>query len=158
MVLVNGTIVYANPYNEYSDIFWACTGGGWAASMGVVTTFYSRAYPDPGEVQVGEFVYSESKKDVLFPIVNNFFENNTDPNAMPALIYYFKDPDYPSAVAPIAEREFVLQVNAIYFGSMEGFNASYADFYNHTNSVSVSTYSLKNLKEFLSSNCKCYFS
>ncbi|RDW64827.1 6-hydroxy-D-nicotine oxidase [Coleophoma cylindrospora] len=152
MVLLNGTIIYANPYNNYSDIFWACTGGGWAATIGVVTNFYSQAYPDPGEVQVGAFVYSESKKDAVFPLVNNFFENNTDVNAFPAFVYYFKDPDYPSAVAPITEREFVLQFNAMYFGSIEGFNTSYAAFYENANSVSVTSYSLKNLKEFLSSN------
>ncbi|ROW04786.1 hypothetical protein VMCG_04891 [Cytospora schulzeri] len=152
VVLVNGTIIYANPYNEYSDIFWATTGGGWAANIGVVTNFYSRAYPDPGQVQVGTFVYSESKKDKVFPRANDFWENNTDPDAMNALVYYFKDPDYPSAVAPITEREFVLQVNAMYFGSMEGFNASYAPFYEDVNYVSVSTYTLKDLKEFLSSN------
>lgn len=152
VVLVNGTIVYANPYNSYSDIFWACTGGGWAANIGAITNFYSRAYPDPGEAYVGAFVYSGSKKDIVFPRATDFWENNTDPNAMNALLYYFKDPDYPSAIAPITEREFVIQLNAMYFGSMEGFNASYSQFYDDANSVSVTKYNLKDLKEFLSSN------
>lgn len=154
VVLVNGSIIYANPDNLYSDIFWASTGGGWAANIGVVTNFYSRAYPDPGQAQVGAFVYSESKKDEVFARANNFWENNTDPDAMNALLFYFKDPDYPTAVAPITEREFVIQINAMYFGSMEGFNASYAPFYEDANSVSVTTYTLKDLKEFLSSNCE----
>lgn len=154
---MNGTIVYANPYNSYSDIFWASTGGGWAANIGVVTNFYSRAYPDPGEAQVGAFVFSESKKESVFARANDFWANNTDPNAMNALLYYFKDPDYPSSVAPITEREFVVQLNAMYFGSMEGFNASYAPFYEDANSVTVSTYTLKNLKEFLSANCELKF-
>lgn len=154
VVLVNGTIIYANPYNLYSDIFWASTGGGWAANVGVITNFYSRAYPDPGEVQVGTFVYSESKKEQVFPRVTNFFENNTDPDAMNALLYYFKDPDYPSAIAPISEREFVIQMDALYFGGMEGFNASNAPFYEDANSVTVTTYTLKSLKEYLSPNCE----
>lgn len=34
VVLINGTIIYANPYNEYNDLFWAATGGGWLASFG----------------------------------------------------------------------------------------------------------------------------
>lgn len=42
VVLLNGTVIYANPYNEYSDLFWACTGGGWIG-LGVVTHFYIQA-------------------------------------------------------------------------------------------------------------------
>lgn len=42
IVLLNGTIVYANPYNEYSDLFWACTGAGWIG-LGVVSNFYIQA-------------------------------------------------------------------------------------------------------------------
>lgn len=42
VVLLNGTIIYANPYNEHSDLFWACTGAGWIG-LGVVTHFYIQA-------------------------------------------------------------------------------------------------------------------
>lgn len=60
VVLVNGTIVYANPYNEHSDLFWAATGGGWLG-FGVVTHFYVQAYPDPGEVYFGTIAWGEDK-------------------------------------------------------------------------------------------------
>lgn len=42
MVLLDGSIIYANPYNEYEDLFWACTGAGWIG-LGVVTNFYIQA-------------------------------------------------------------------------------------------------------------------
>lgn len=42
VVLLNGQVIYANPYNEYSDLFWACTGAGWMG-VGVITHFYIQA-------------------------------------------------------------------------------------------------------------------
>lgn len=42
VVLIDGTIIYASPYNEHSDFFWACTGAGWIG-IGVVTHFYIQA-------------------------------------------------------------------------------------------------------------------
>lgn len=64
-VLIDGSIVYANPYNEHKDLFWAATGGGWLG-FAVVTHFYIQAYPDPGEVHVGTITWSEDKAEDVF--------------------------------------------------------------------------------------------
>lgn len=65
MVLLSGEIVMVTPYNEYSDLFWACTGAGWLG-FGVVTHFYIRSNPDPGMVTVGTIAWSEDQADQVF--------------------------------------------------------------------------------------------
>lgn len=152
VVLIDGKIVYANPYNEYSDLFWAATGGGWLG-FGVVTHFYVQAYPDPGEVFVGTIVWGEDKSAEVFNKTAAWFESNTDADAFPALLYYFKDPSNPGALVPILERQFTFQLNAIYFGgSWAKFNESFSSFYEKADSVSLQTFSIKTLDQYLLTN------
>lgn len=88
VVLINGTIIYANPYNEYSDLFWAATGGGWLASFGVITHFFMQAYPDPGSVYVGTLTWGEEHTDEVCSKTAALYEGNTDPDVMAGLLYY----------------------------------------------------------------------
>lgn len=115
VVLADGTIVYANPYNDHRDLFWAATGGGWLG-FGIVTHFYIQAYPDPGEVFVGTISWGEDHADEVFEKVATFFQSNSNPDAFPALLYYFKDPSNLGALVPIIDRKFTLQVDLFYFG------------------------------------------
>lgn len=149
VVLVNGTIVYANPYNEYSDLFWATTGGGWFG-FGVITNFYIQAYPDPGEVYVGTIAWGEDKADEVFKTTASWWENNRNPDAFPALLYYFKDPTHINALVPIKHRQFTLQLNALYFGgSQVQFNETFGLFLKNADSIQFETFSLKTLQQYL---------
>lgn len=152
IVLIDGTIVYANPYNEYGDLFWACTGAGWMG-VGVISHFYVQAYPDPGATYVATVAWHEDQAPQVFQKVTDFFENNTDPDAFPAFLYYFKDPDNINSLAPLVERSFTLQLNALYFGgNMTALNETYGQFYEGASSIVFSEYSLKTLDQYLLTN------
>ncbi|KAJ9156209.1 FAD-binding domain-containing protein [Pleurostoma richardsiae] len=152
IVLVNGTIVYANPENEYSDLFWAITGGGWLG-YGVVTHFYVRAYPDPGNAYVGTIVWGEDHADSVFERAADWWTSNNNPDAFPALIFYFKDPENPTALVPIKERQYVFQLNALYFGGDETqFNETFGQFYDGASSVTFANYSIETLDQYLLTN------
>lgn len=152
VVLVNGTIIYANPENEYSDLFWALNGGGWLG-YGVVTHFYVRAYPDPGNAFVGTITWGEDQADSVFQRAADWWTNNNNPDAFPALIYYFKDPENPTALVPIKERQYVFQLNALYFGGdVAKFNETFGQFYDGASSITFSNYSIKTLDQYLLTN------
>ncbi|KAK7544045.1 uncharacterized protein J3D65DRAFT_3627 [Phyllosticta citribraziliensis] len=152
IVLLNGDIVYANPYNEYSDLFWACTGAGWLG-FGVVTNFFIRGNPDPGSVYVGTIAWAEDQAAQVFEKTADFFEHNDNPDAFPALLYYLKDPTNIQALVPLRERKFTFQLNAIYFGGgQKEFNETYSQFYEGASSISFQEYSLKTLQQYLLTN------
>ncbi|KAI9739698.1 MAG: hypothetical protein M1834_006417 [Cirrosporium novae-zelandiae] len=151
VVLINGTIIYASPNNQYNDLFWACQGAGWMG-IGVITHFYIRAYPDPGEISVGTFAFVESNSKPVFEKITNFFENNTDPDAFPAVVYRFRNPKSPSESSPIMDRQFIIQINALYFGSQAKFNASFGNFYENASNAVLTTYTLKSLQQYLQVN------
>ncbi|KAK7730827.1 hypothetical protein SLS57_001662 [Botryosphaeria dothidea] len=152
VVLINGTIVYANPYNEYSDLFWTATGGGWLG-YGVVTHFYIQAYPDPGSVYVGTIAWGEDKADEVFNATAAWWESNTDPDAFPALLYYLKDPTNINALVPVKDRGYTLQLNALYFGGDQAkFNETFGQFYENADQIVFQTYSLKTLQQYLLTN------
>ncbi|KAK0650251.1 putative FAD-linked oxidoreductase YgaK [Lasiodiplodia hormozganensis] len=152
VVLINGTIIYANPYNEHSDLFWAATGGGWLG-FGVVTNFYIQAYPDPGTVYVGTIAWGEDKADEVFNKTAAWWESNTDPDAFPALLYYLKDPTEINALVPIKDRQFSMQLNALRFGGSEAdFNNTFGHFYENADGIILQTYTLKTLQQYLLTN------
>ncbi|KAF8913671.1 FAD-binding domain-containing protein [Mucidula mucida] len=151
IVLVNGTIVYANPENDYSDLFWACTGGGWLG-FGVVSHYYVRANPNPGDVTVGTFYFGQDNVEPAWELATEFYETNTDPDAFPAMVYGFKSVSNPTGVVPITERQLTAQWNALYFGSEAKFNESYAGWYDIADTVSIVSYSLKTLQQYLAVN------
>ncbi|EKG11276.1 FAD linked oxidase [Macrophomina phaseolina MS6] len=152
VVLINGTITYANPYNQHSDLFWAVTGGGWLG-FGVVTNFYIQAYPDPGSVYVGTIAYGEDKADMVFSNTVTWWESNTDPDAFPALLYYLKDPTQINSLVPIRDRQFTLQLDAFYFGGNEAkFNESFGQFFEGADSIIIERYTLKTLQQYLLTN------
>lgn len=152
VVLINGTIIYANPYNEHSDLFWAATGGGWLG-FGVVSNFYIQAYPDPGDVYVGTIAWGEDKADEVFNKTAAWWESNTDPDAFPALLYYLKDPTEISALVPIKDRQFSMQLNALRFGGSEAdFNNTFGHFYENADGIILQKYSLKTLQQYLLTN------
>lgn len=152
VVLVDGTIIYANPYNDYADLFWACTGAGWTG-LGVVTHFYIQAYPDPGTAITGTITWTEDSAADVFEKTTDFFTNNQDPDAAPALLYYYKKAAEPTALVPLREREFVIQLNAIYFGGdMARFNESFSQFYANASTISFETWTLQRLDQYLLTN------
>lgn len=72
---------------------------------------------------------------------------------MTALLYYYKDASAPSAVIPLREREFVMQMNAMYFGGDEAqLNATYSRFYPGASSLSIEAWTLKSLDQYLLTN------
>ncbi|KAF9690380.1 hypothetical protein EKO04_011569 [Ascochyta lentis] len=152
VVLTDGRIVYANPYNKYKDLFWAATGGGWLG-FGVITNFYIQAYPDPGAAYVATIAWGEDKAEEVFSLTTDFFETNTDPDAFPALLYYYKDPKAISNLVPVTSRQFTFQLNALHFGGgWEALNASFAKFYPNADTVQLQKVSLKELDQYLLSN------
>jgi hypothetical protein len=152
VVLTDGRIVYANAYNDYKDLFWAATGAGWLG-FGVITNFYIQAYPDPGDVWVATIAWGEDKADEVFALTTEFFENNTDPDAFPALLYYFKDPKDINSLVPIMSRQFTFQLNAIHFGGgLDVLNASFSQFYPSADSVVLQKLNLKTLDQYLLTN------
>lgn len=121
--------------------------------VGVITNFYVQSNPDPGLVYSGTVTWSADQATQVFEKTANFFENNTDPDVNVALIYYFKDPENPRDLVPIKDREFTLQLNALYFGAdMKKFNETYEQFYEGASSISFSTFSLKTLDQLLLTN------
>ncbi|KAH8746957.1 hypothetical protein F5883DRAFT_437689 [Diaporthe sp. PMI_573] len=150
MVLLNGTVVYANPHNEYSDLFWASTGAGWIG-LGVVTHFYSQTYPDPGTIYSATMTWTEENAAQAFEKTAEFFSTNTNPDAAPSLMYFYKDPAAPTALKPIGSRQFVVQMNAMLFGGdMATFNQTYGQFYNtNTSTITIQTWTLKTIQQFL---------
>ncbi|EMD86840.1 hypothetical protein COCC4DRAFT_24647 [Bipolaris maydis ATCC 48331] len=152
VVLIDGRIVYANPYNEYKDLFWAATGGGWLG-FGVITNFYIQAYPDPGAAYVATIAWGEDKAEEVFKLTTEFFETNTDPEAFPALLYYFKDPKDITSLVPIASRQFTLQLNAVHFGGgWEALNASYSKFYPNADTLQLQKFTILELDQYLLTN------
>ncbi|KAK8220336.1 hypothetical protein IWZ01DRAFT_4019 [Phyllosticta capitalensis] len=152
MVLLSGEIVMVTPYNEYSDLFWACTGAGWLG-FGVVTHFYIRSNPDPGMVTVGTIAWSEDQADQVFEKTAAWWESNLDVKAFPALLYYLKDPSDISALVPLRERKFTFQLNALYFGGdQKKFNETYGQFFEGASSIVFEEYSLKTLQQYLLTN------
>ncbi|GME36560.1 putative FAD binding domain protein [Neofusicoccum parvum] len=152
VTLIDGTIVYANPYNEYSDLFWTATGGGWLG-YGVVTAFYIQAYPDPGDVYVGTIAWGEDQAESVFNKTAAWWESNTDPDAFPALLYYLKDPSNINALVPIKDRQWTFQLNALYFGGDQAkFNETFGQFYEGASTIQFETYSLKTLQQYLLTN------
>ncbi|KAH5453984.1 hypothetical protein HBI24_246130 [Parastagonospora nodorum] len=152
VVLTDGRIVYVNPYNEYKDLFWAATGGGWLG-FGVVTNFYIQAYPDPGEAYIATIAWGEDKAEEVFALTTDFFENNTDPDAFPALLYYYKDPKAINSLVPVTSRQFTFQLNALHFGGgWEALNASFAKFYPNADTVELQKVNLKKLDQYLLTN------
>lgn len=152
VVLVNGSVVYASPDNGHSDLFWALTGGGWLG-YGVVTNFYVRAYPDPGSALVGTIVFGEDQADSVFARTADWWTSNVNADAFPALIYYFKDPDSPTALVPVRERQYVFQLNALYFGGDEAqFNETFGSFYDGASSITFADYSIKTVDQYLLTN------
>ena len=152
VVLTNGSIIYANPYNEHKDLFWAATGGGWLG-FGVITNFYIQAYPDPGLAYIATIAWGEDKAEEVLSLTTDFFENNTDANAFPALLYYFKDPTAINSLVPVASRQFTFQLNALHFGGgWEALNASFGKFYPSADTVQLQAVNLKDLDQYLLTN------
>ncbi|KAF2771430.1 FAD-binding domain-containing protein [Teratosphaeria nubilosa] len=152
VVLPDGTLVYANANNSYSDLFWAATGGGWLG-FGVVTHFYVQAYPDPGDVYVGTIAWSEDKAADVFSKTAAWWASNTDPDAFPALLYYLKDPTDLAALVPLRNRRFSLQLNALYYGgSWAKFNATFGTFFEHADQIIFTKYNLRSLDQYLLTN------
>lgn len=152
VVLVNGSVIYVSPDNDHSDLFWAMNGGGWLG-YGVVTNFYVRAYPDPGNARVATIVWAEDQAESVFERAADWWTNNNNPDALSALVYYFKDPESPTALVPIRERQYVFQLNALYFGGDEAeFNKTFGDFYDGASSITISDYSIKTVDQFLLTN------
>lgn len=139
-------------YNEYSDFFWACTGAGWVG-IGVVTHFYIQAYPDPGNAITGTITWTADQATQVFEKATDFWTNNEDPDAFPALCYYYKDASAPTEVVPLREREYVLQLNAVYFGGdMETFNSTFGQFFEGAASIAFQTWTIRGLDQFLLTN------
>ncbi|POS78752.1 FAD binding domain-containing protein [Diaporthe helianthi] len=152
VVLLNGEVIYANPYNEYSDLFWACTGAGWMG-VGVITHFYIQAYPDPGVVHTVTIGWPEDQAPHVFNQTTDFFENNKDPDAFPGLVYYYKDPTQLNALVPLRDRQFVFQLNAVYFGGNETvLNQTYGAFYDGASSIAFQVWTLDSLDQYLLNN------
>jgi hypothetical protein len=152
IVLPDGSIVYANAHNDFSDLFWACTGAGWMGA-GVISHFYVQLYPDPGTVITGTIAWEEDQAPQIFETTVDFFENNQNPDAFPALFNYFKDAGAINDLTPLVNRNFVLQLNAVYFGgNMSIFNDTFSKFYEGASTIVFSELSLKTLDQYLLTN------
>ncbi len=68
------------------------------------------------------------------------------------MVYGFKSVSNPTGVVPITERQLTAQWNALYFGSEAKFNESYAGWYDIADTVSIVSYSLKTLQQYLAVN------
>lgn len=111
------------------------------------------SYPDPGVAYTATITWSEDQAAQVFKKTTDFFNNNQNPDAFPALLYYYKDPSDPSAVVPLREREFTLQLDAMYFGGdMTQVNASFGQFYEGASSITFETWTLKSMDQYLLTN------
>jgi hypothetical protein len=111
------------------------------------------SYPDPGVVYTATIDWPEDQAAHVFEKTTDFFENNQDPDAFPALLYYFKDPQEPNAVVPLRERQFVFQLNAVYFGGNETIlNSTFGSFYEGASAISIQKWTLKSLDQYLLTN------
>lgn len=115
-------------------------------------------YPDPGVVYTATIDWAEDQASHVFEQTTNFFENNQDPDAFPALLYYYKDPQEPNAVVPLRERQFVFQLNAVYFGGNETIlNSTFGSFYEGASSIAIQEWTLKSLDQYLLTNYPCQY-
>lgn len=97
--------------------------------------------------------WSEDQATQVFEKTVDFFNNNQNPDAFPALLYYYKDPSDPSSIVPLREREFTLQLDAMYFGGdMAQVNASFEQFYEGAASITFETWTLKSMDQYLLTN------
>lgn len=111
------------------------------------------SYPDPGVVYTVTIDWAEDQAPHVFEQTTDFFENNQDPDAFPALLYYYKDPEEPNAVVPLRERQFVFQLNAVYFGGNETIlNSTFSPFYEGASSIAIQEWTLKSLDQYLLTN------
>lgn len=89
----------------------------------------------------------------VFEKTTDFFTNNQDPDAFPALLYYYKDASQPTSVVPLREREFVLQLNAVYFGGdLKTVNDTFGQFYEGAASITFQPWTLQSLDQYLLTN------
>ena len=113
VVLPNGTIVIANDQNEYSDLIWACRGGG--GNFGVVTKFTFKVHKLPPNAFFGLNVYMAPTVASAVEIFKNFDKLYSElPNnvggmlilpagapVVPTVWYYFGDKSTPAEVSSI---------------------------------------------------------
>lgn len=111
------------------------------------------SYPDPGVVYTVTIDWAEDQAPHVFEQTTDFFEKNQDPDAFPALLYYYKDPVEPTAVVPLRERQFVFQLNAVYFGGNETIlNSTFSSFYEGASAIAIQEWTLKSLDQYLLTN------
>lgn len=113
----------------------------------------NRRYPDPGVAYTATITWTEDQATQVFEKTTDFFTNNQDPDAFPALLYYYKDASEPNSVVPLREREFVLQLNAVYFGGdLAKVNETFGQFYEGAASISFEPWTLQSLDQYLLTN------
>ena len=89
----------------------------------------------------------------VFKLTTEFFETNTNPDAFPALLYYFKDPKAIDSLVPVTSRQFTFQLNVLHFGGgWEKLNASFSKFYPSADTVQLQKVTLKELDQYLLTN------
>lgn len=85
--------------------------------------------------------------------MTDFWDNNQDPDAFPGLIYYYKNAELPTETVPLREREFVLQLNAVYFGgNWSTLNDTYGQFFEGAASIAFQEWTLRSLDQYLLTN------
>lgn len=119
----------------------------------MITHFYIQAYPDPGNAITGTITWTADQATQVFQKATDFWTNNQDPDAFPALLYYYKDASAPSDVVPLRERDYVLQLNAVYFGGdVAKFNSTFSQFYEGASSIGLETWTIRSLDQYLLTN------
>lgn len=110
-------------------------------------------YPDPGVAYTATVTWTADQATQVFEKTTDFFTNNQDPDAFPALLYYYKDASEPNSVVPLREREFVLQLNAVYFGGdLAKVNETFGQFYEGAASITFQPWTLQSLDQYLLTN------
>lgn len=116
-------------------------------------TEHKCSYPDPGVAYTATVSWTEDKATQVFETTTDFFTNNQDLDAFPALCYYYKDASAPNTVVPLRERGFTIQLNAIYFGGdLAQVNATFGKFYTGASSISFQAWTLRSLDQYLLDN------
>ncbi|KAJ5618249.1 FAD/FMN-containing dehydrogenase [Penicillium herquei] len=81
VVTPTGTLVTATPDNEYSDLYWAFSGGG-GGTYGVVVSMISRAHPELHTATAELIVYRNSTSAAEFDEVFEIYLNSTIPSLL----------------------------------------------------------------------------
>ncbi|KAL9091001.1 MAG: hypothetical protein Q9159_001627 [Coniocarpon cinnabarinum] len=140
VVLLNGTQIRVNNYNEYHDLFFAFRGG--TGQFGVITTFYQKAAPEPTSSEISFYYIQDDQVDLAQQNVLQFYRENTDPFS---LIYYAPDYIGPSFSEITTDQEirvllFALRFNDPLNDAQPDFNTTFAPLLkglNTSNSVSL---------------------